>query len=383
MININDYLTYIKQNERRPIYKVELLRKSDETPYQTIEGKIENNSGALTISNNEGVRRTVNFNLINFDQFFTPVINTLSLGSKFKLYLGYEINGENFYLPQGVFIFDDPTLVSNLSQKLVQISGSDKFSMLNGQNGGILEGTYKIPVGTKVSKLVRDILVLNVVNDPIEPLIDPSIENLTIPYEITKRAGEVVSDIIFEATFSISAHVYYNSEGRLVVEPEIPDNQKGSIYDFNTDEYNYLSSSKKYLYSEVYNSTLVQGDNIQNIDIPITYEAINNDLSDPNSVPNLGYKKVKPIDEYTKGINTKELAEIRAKWELKKVSALLSSVDITALPLYHLDVNQAITLTDKYVESNKERFIIQDINLPIGTSGEASLTVSMAMDDYD
>jgi len=161
MATLQDYLAYLDRPEKRPVYKVELLRKENEEPYASIEGDLENNSGSLNISFSEGVRRTCNFTLQNFDLQYIPLIKDINIASKFKLYLGFNIDGENFYpQSQGVFFFDDPSLTSANASRTVSIGGTDKFAGLNGGNGGILEGTYTADSGTKVSQIVRSVLAL-------------------------------------------------------------------------------------------------------------------------------------------------------------------------------------------------------------------------------
>lgn len=374
-LTYNDYLDYIKQNIRRPIYKIELLNSIDETPYETIEDVVINDSGSLSISLNEGIRRTCNLNLVNKNNRFNDYFYNLSIGSKFRLYLGDVIDGTPYYFEQGVFIFDDPTLVSQTSNLTVEISGTDKWSMLNGINGGILDGTYTIPSGTLVSDLIKDTLNLQIVNDPIAPIIDESLELITTTYDITKEAGESVADIFLEVALNISAYIYYDEIGRLVLKPVEYDDFKGSIYNFTRDDYNYLGAAKKYSYSEIFNSVLVIADNTNTNFPPIKSEAINNDLTDPNSVPNVGFKKTKLITEYTKGITTQKLAQDRVAWELKKTKAKQSVVSMTCLPLYNLDVNQIITISDNKLSSDRERFLINSISMPIGTSGSAKIDV--------
>lgn len=375
ILTYSDYLGYIKQNIRRPIYKIELLNSIDETPYEIIEDYIVNNNGNLNISLNEGVRRTCNLNLINKNNKFNEYFGNLSIGSKFKLYLGDIINDIPYYFQQGVFIFDDPSLVSSTSDLRVEISGTDKWSMLNGVNGGILDSTYTIPSGTLVSKLIKDTLNLQIVNDPISPLIDMSLEEVVTTYDITKEAGASVSDIFLEVALNISSYIYYDETGRLILKPVEYDDFKGSIYDFTREDYNYLGATKKYSYSEIYNSVLIIADNTNSDLPPIKAEVVNNDLLDPNSVPNVGFKKTKLITEYTKGITTETLANDRAFWELKKVKARQSSVSMNCLPLYNLDVNNIITISDNKLSSERERFLINSISIPIGTSGTATLDV--------
>lgn len=377
---IEQYIQYVKGNMRKPIYKVEILRKEDETVMQVIEGEIIDNSGSVTNTLNEGVRRTCNFTLQNYENQYGDFINNLSIGDKFKLYLGYNIDGIDKYFPQGVFVFDDPSMVSNQAERQIELSGTDKWSMLNGQNGGILEGTYVITAGTKIGDLIRRTLRLDIVGDPIEPAIDKDIANMTITYDITKNAGETVSDVLLEAALNVSAYIFYDENGRLQVYPVDNDMFKAPAYTFSKNEYNYLNATKQYQLNKIYNSVLVIGENIQNSNTPIVYEALNNDLADPNSIPNVGFKKVKKITEYTKGIDTLEKAQARGNWELKKTKAKTSSVDISCLALYHLDVNQVVILTDSYLNSTDERFLINSIELPIGVDIQSTINLVKAVE---
>lgn len=378
--NIEEYIDYIKNNIRSPIWKLELLRKSDETIKKTIEGRITSNSGGVTNTLNEGVRRTCNFTIGNWDGEYTDFLDSISIGDRFKLYLGYQIDNGKILFPQGVFVFDDPTLISNIAERNLTIDATDKWSMLNGQNGGILNGTYTIKQGTTIGDLIRRTIQLDIVGDPAEPIIDTFLEKQKITYDITKEAGETVSDILLEVALNVSAYIYYDANGRLNVYPVEDDRFKSAAHKFKTDEYNYLGGSKVYQINELYNSVLVIGENIKNSETPIIYEAVNNDLLDPNSVPNVGFKKVKKITEYTKGIDTEEKAKQRGNWELKKARAKYSSVEINSLALYHLDVNQIVELSDQHLKSENERFVIQSINYTIGTEIASTISLTKAIE---
>lgn len=367
------YIAHIQNARlREPIYKIELL-KQDETALKDITKDIINNSGALSIGGNQGTRRSCNFEIINDNNEYNDFISNLNLKSKFKLYQGYHINGKDFFLSQGVFFFNDPNIISQLSDRKIQISGTDKWAGLDGTNGGILETTYTAEAGTKYSSIIRYLLALSIVGDIKDPIIDPQIENLTIPNGITKEAGSTVADIIKELSDSLTCHCYYNTEGHLVVKKVIPDNQKSVIHRFSRDDINYLGATKILKNSEVYNSVLIVADNTIS-GIPIVYEALNNNLSDKNSIPNVGIKKVKRITENIKGITTLELAKQRANWELQLCSGQARLINISSVGMYHLDSNQCVELQDEYVDSDFERFIIDSINIPIGTENQMTIT---------
>ncbi len=369
---MQEYLQYIRQNKREPLYRISLLRKEDESVYQTITQDVENNTGNITIALTEGSRRACNFVLINNNNQYGDFIRNLSKGDKFKVELGDKIGNKEKYFNQGIFVFSSPSLSSQSSNRKINISGKDKFAVLDGTAGGILDKTTVIYAGTTIGTAIRFLLALPVVKDIKEPMIDSSLENLTLPYDITRKKGDKVSDFMSEVAFSKSAYCYYGVDGRLRVEPFTIDNQKGSIYDFSYTDYNYKGATKKYIYEEIYNTVEIEGTNIQ-LSIPIYYKAINNDESDPNSVPNLGYEIPKIITEFTEGITTPELAKERGDWELSLINRMKSSIDIDAIVLYHLDVDAITTLTDEYVDSNRERFIINNLNIPIGTDINMSI----------
>ena len=68
----------------------------------------------------------------------------------------------------------------------------------------------------------------------------------------------------------------------------------------------------------------------------------------------------------------------RANYELKLCKNVSSSVEISTLALYHLDVDQVVTLEDDRLNSSAERFVINSIELPIGVDIESSIELVKA-----
>lgn len=382
--NMSAYINYINtQTIREPIYKIELLRKIDETPYLSFEGELIDSNGTLTIGNEEGVRRTCSFSISNINNEYTELFKNIGIGSKFKLYLGYRINGNNFYMPQGIFIIDTPQMNSLLADKSIIITGTDKWSMLNGSNGGVLQVTYSAAAGSKLGDMISTLLSLDIVSDPKPPIIDSSVKDFEIYYDIVKPVGNYVSDIILEAVYSASCYCYYDESGFLNVRPFEYDFDKYPAHFFSDElDINYISSQRIYNLVENYNAIYVEGDNTQSEDPVYCAFAYNQDPTDPNSIPSLGYRKFKIITEYTKGINTQEKANDRAMWELKKASSEQSNVTINSVPMYHLDVNKIIALTDSHLGADGEKFLINSISIPISISGEMTLEVVKAKEKY-
>jgi hypothetical protein len=371
-IAFEKYLDTLKGNIFKPRVKIEWLRKEDESPYQEITGDIESSSGNLTINKANGSRRSVDLTLNNISGDYIPSFDGLFLRQKFKLYLGLEINGEDFFMPQGIFVLDNPTAISTSSKATMTIKGLDKFSLLDGSIGGETSVNYSIPVGSNMYEAIKQILVE--AGDKKEPILHSEFQDIVTPYTVEKEIGDNIGDIIIEYANMLSANVYYDIEGRLVFEKDTDDTVKGSEWDYNTDEFAYLGSSQEYKFGEVFNAVLVIGDNI-NGEI-FDFKAVNSNLLSDTSVPNVGFVRVKVIKD--ENIYSNELAEERAWYELKKLISIQAKTSINSVPMYHLDVDKVVTLTDNKLKLDKERVIINSISISFKVGGEMTLEVVKA-----
>lgn len=367
MISINDYYNYIKTADvREPIYKIDLLNKEDDSILKTITNFVKNDSGSITISNADGSRRSASLTLRNYDNEWAGFFKYLTIGQRFKIYMGYRINGEDVLFAQGVFIFSDPNLKSQQSSKEIEINGADKWAGLDGTAGGILNSTYQINAGTSIGSCINDLLKLNIVNDFVTPNIDASIYNQQTTYDIIHEAGETVADVLLEVATNLSCYVYYDINGVFTMRPFDYDETLSPVYDYTYNDINYMGATKTLPIGNLYNSVLIVSDNTQNDYVPITASLDNNDPTDVNSVINGTVKKIYNVTDNIAGITTQQRAYDRARYELKKVACMQSTISLNSMPLYHLQENNVITVSDNYLSSNNERFLISGINFNIG-----------------
>lgn len=382
-LTIQDYLTELNSNIRKPIVKIELLRSVDETPYAEITGDLINSSGSLNINNANGVRRSLDLSLVNVSGDYIPSPDTIWLRQKIKLYIGLEINGEQYFKEQGVFVLDNPNGISNFSEKRIDIRGIDKFALLDGTLGGETDANYVIPVGTNVLSAIKLLLQPStakqkeVVYDPILPILDVAFASYTTPYTIEKTAGDPIGDIIKILAEMVSANVYYNENGQLVFEQDYKDSIKSSQYDFSTEEFNYMGSSIEYGFNKVYNACLTIGDNVNGS--TFSYLTENNNLQSPTSIPNVGFRRILVINDTN--IYSTALAQARSEYELKRATNLLNQISINTIPVYHLDVDKVITLTDISLDLDKYRFLINSITLPLNTNGQMTINCARSVDE--
>jgi hypothetical protein len=368
-ITFDDYIDHLESTD---VFiqkvKIELLRQ-DESVESEIVTELSNGSGSLSVQRQNGLRRSLNFEIINIDNEYLPDINKLWWRSKFKLWLGVDINGEDYYLPQGVFYMENPSVNSNFSNRNIQIKAVDKFSVLDGTLGGELDTNYTIAVGTNIYDAIQDIL--DIVGDTKKPVLDSYYSSQTTPYTIEKEIGGNIGDIIIELAGMVSANVYYDVEGRLNFLRDIDDAYKSSQWNYTTETFIYLGATREYKFNELYNAVMVVGDNV-NGEI-YDYTATDENLLSKTSVPNVGFKRTKIIQD--QNIYSNALAEERANYELKRVIALQSAISITSIPIYHLDTDEVITLTDYYLGLSEDRFLINGFTINLKTGSQMTLDI--------
>ena len=374
MQDLNKYFNYIANASiRKPIYRIDLLHKEDDTIITSITDAVANGSGSVSISNQDGSRRSASFTLNNYENQWKDYFENLSIGQRFKVSLGYEIDGEEFLFPQGVFVYSNPTLNSGGAENTVQISGGDKWSLLDGRAGGYLDATFQVPAGTSMGEFVNDTLKLDIVRDFTTPNIDSSVFDAVTSYDIIHNAGQTVADVIKEVAANLSCYAYYDENGVFTMRPFDYDDVLAPVYEYTYHDINYSTATKTLPIESIYNSVLLVSDNLQNGTVPIIAMLDNNDPTDINSVVNGATRKVYNITDNIAGIYNQKQADDRARYELKKVACMQSTISLTGTPLYHLRENEVVTVTDPYLGSNNERYLINSIGFGIGTDSSMSL----------
>lgn len=363
------YRDLLKTNVRRPRVKVEFLRE-DETPYFQVTHLLESSGGSLSIQKQNGLRRSVDLTLINVDNYFVPNPDSFWIGQKFKLYLGFEDEGQQtFWFQQGVFVIENPSVTSSPEGSTISIHGLDKFCLLDGTLGGELNSGLLLEAEDPAVTAIEQLMLLSL--DPTPHLIIlEDLQDEILPYEIYKEMGEVtIGEILQEIAQIYSCSVYYNEYGYLVFDKDEADELLEVLWDFSDDEYNYLGGSRSFLWSEVFNSVMVIGDSI--LGETFFYTAKNEDLLSPTSIPNLGYERIKIIKREL--LDTVAKCKELAEYYLKYLTAVQDSVDISCIPMYHLNPDAAITLKDSKLGLQKERYTILGITIPFEVGSSASI----------
>jgi hypothetical protein len=363
-VTFADYIAYMKTVDTfQPIARFEFLNP-DETAYASFSGEVI--SGSLNVNRANGVRRSCDISVNNIYNGFTPDPRTFWINQKFKLSLGYRINGEDFFIPQGVFRVSNPRTTHIKAQKEASISGVDKFAFLK----NILGVTYDIPLSTNVISAIKAILLESAVNDPVAPMLMIDSAEVT-PYTIYKEYGRTYADVLLELNSILSYNMFYDTNGRFTCTPDILNSIKVSQWDYSTQQTSgsngktYLGIVQEYNFDEAYNIVMVVGDNVNgNLALGI---ARNDDPSSPLSTMKIGEKLAPPITDAV--IDTDEKAQNRANYEIKRYASLAVDATITSIPLFHLDADQIITVYDEEENLFGERFLINSLNIPLAPNG--------------
>lgn len=376
------YLSLCKSQALVMKFKIELLDHYENTIGE-ITSKISNAGGSINIKYNQGVRRTCDITIdnANIDYFPNNEFSPLFVNKKFKIYTGItesglsNSDGDVFWFAQGIFIatgssYDDKT-------KVLSLQGVDKFGFFTKDlNQHTLQVTYKIPVGTRLDKLISDIITLDMGNgmptDPISPIIHSSLSNQEIPYDIEKSANETIGDILVELATAFNADIYYDVNGHLVFEPNIIDDyyRQSPVYEFTKDDTSLISSSFNYDYSGIVNQITVVGNNSDGIIYSSTAKNEN-----PNSslrTSNIGIK-ASDIEETAMGYSEKRCYDY-ANYLLKKKMRMAASGTIECTPLPHLDCNRIVKNTIYEDDIRDVDFLVEEIQMSLGI-GTYSLTV--------
>ncbi len=230
-----------------------------------------------------------------------------------------------------------------------------------------MQTTYHVPAGSKLGKLIGDIITIDMGNgypaDSMIPIINSQLFGEEIPHDIEKTANETIGDILIEIATAFNSDIYYDVNGRLVFEPNITDDylRQAPVYEFKRNAPEYVEANFNYNYGNVINQITVTGNNSD--EITYSYTAVNDYPMSSLRVTNIGIKAA-DIEETAMGYNEKRCKDY-AEYLLKK--KLLPSISGTLLcsPLPHIDVNKIIRLPEKSTANYHTDYLIEEISIPL------------------
>ena len=384
-----DYLEAVKKPVLVPCLKLEWLNPDDTVAYE-ITTDLYNTNGTLNVTNQSGCRRTFNLQIHNVDGKYDIDVNRVWLGQKVKLYLGLYIDGTPYLIQQGVFYLTNPTDIMNTAENCIQLNCTDKWAFLDGTLFGNLDGIYKVPVNSDIFKAVKALLLTDRGNgipiDSTKPNISSffntkmttlsngeSVSVLRTPFTATIDKGQTYADVLLQFNTMLAGVIYYDTVGRLNIEPnetDLLDKDKEILYKFDQNNCDILGKSREFKFTDVYNDIICVGATTNGL--LAKGRATNNNVKSDLCVQRIG-KKTKVYEDtnyYSDG-----LCQDWANYLLRTNTTLQTSISLTTVPLYHLDVNKLITITNPKNHLKEEKFLINSLSIPLGL-GQMTISAS-------
>lgn len=384
------YHEILKSKSKRQKMRIEILTTQEYTVGE-IEPCKDQITGSISINLQQGIRRTCDITLCDKEAKYLPTSNSpFWYDKKFKILIGIQ-NGEDvFWFTQGVFV------VKNVScnGKALTVSGVDKYGILTDEiNSGMCMYKHQVLAksGVTLGNLIRDTLMLDKGNnqplDPIEPHIDPALENEIIYEDIIVDEGGCVGDILSTVSTMYGCDIFYDRFGTLNVTRPFTYNMP--IW------YKYLAPSLRLDKSELhendmnvtfdfdgYNVVTVTTDNINGK--IYSYTAKNENPNSPVNINSVGYRGYKgeegngviyiPLGDTTVTDGYTKCRDY-AEFLLTKSTIMNISNSIEISPAPHLDVDNIVSLTNDYFDYDNQSFLVQSIDVPLnGENYNVSLT---------
>ena len=206
--------------------------------------------------------------------------------------------------------------------------------------------------------------------------VDTEVEMLKCPYTAKVERGKTYADVLLEYATILCAHIYYDVNGRLVIEPmiddadNITDTDKEIVWNFTIEEKQLLGLNQTYNFDKVYNDIIVFG-NITN-GYQFKARVQNKNIMSDTCIQKIGLKTKEPFEDnqYYSDEQCKELAMYYAKID----TILQKTGNISSTPLYHLDVNKLVTISTPNNNMSKELFLITGYALNSSNSMSINVT---------
>lgn len=396
----SEYLYTLKTNYR-PAIKIEWVN-NDGSSYGEITNSYVDMSGTVSVSMENGTRRTADIELDNSNGEFSVDVYNLWYGKMVKLWMGvYLSDGSPYYFPQGVFYVNSVEESNTPLQRTVSLHLIDKWCFLDGTMWGNLDGIYIVPIGSNIYDALMKLLKtsrftgenVDESGEPQTNAVDPIMPNLSsyyltktykdgettynaidTPYEIRMEYGKTYADILLEFATILGAYIYYDVDGRLTIEPtqdDIVDSSKPILWTFTPNEQEFLSEDSSHDFGTFYNDIIVIGYTTNGKQAK--GRAQNKNTASPTAIQIVGIKTYPPYEDTA--YYTDEQCNELAEYYLKRQTIKQRSVQISSAPMFHLRENRLIECVRPYT-MEKEALLISGYDLPIGTTGTMSITAT-------
>lgn len=368
----------IKSRQIAPRWRLYLLYPDDTIRLRFPDGDVLS-GGSYSETYQSGQRRSLSFSLYNDSGEYSPGINSIWLDARIRLDMGMDLgDGRTAWLRRGVYVVSSVGESVEAGRDVVNVSAADKWSLFSGASG-TLEDTYEIAPGSDICSVIRSILLTNneagAVLDCRPPRIHHSLYGKKTQATISQNAGSTYAELLQALATQLSAEIFYDSLGELVVAPydeTIGDDYKPILFDYDGANGDFGTLSFSFDSSEVRNRVVVIGSTTSG-----SYSravASNDDPASPTSVKRIGVRTAPIVND--SNISTDRLARERAAYELRKILLLKTktTLEVAYNPL--LAVNNLITVTSERPGMTRQRFLLQSVSCSLDHGGSMSISFS-------
>ncbi|MFA7538762.1 MAG: hypothetical protein WCY96_07390, partial [Candidatus Cloacimonadaceae bacterium] len=111
--------------------------------------------GSLNISKSNDIRRSFSMTVNNSTGLYIPNGARTNMGVKVRIKRGIKTSSGDYWWNRGIFVLTDPEAIHKSAEKIVNINGSDKWALLNGNLAGTLTETTEITIGTNIADAIQ------------------------------------------------------------------------------------------------------------------------------------------------------------------------------------------------------------------------------------
>ena len=385
------YIQILKSNPLLYKIRLELLGEYENTIGEITKDISVTAQGQICVTKQNITRRSCSLTLYDVENKYIPSPNSLVwFKRKFKLLIGVVDlnNGDIYWWNQGVYYIQG----ANSDGTTVNIEGIDKGGALDGSlSVNLLENNHIIEVGSNLSELIKDTLMLDSGKgsvDPIFPIIDTHFESIVIENEITINSSSYIGDIFSSLAENYKSDVYYDTSGHMrfcrTVDAEYVDGYKYLAHQWEYSDNDAWYANRNYQYNfDGYNSVTVytnmsETEENNTEDLNVSYTARNNNPLSPLRVGLVGTRNTEPKEIKYVDVSRTEMQK-RCKdlgdYLLLKESFFGMTLSFNSPIIPHMDVDKTIGITDKSQNLNQDTFVVQSITIPLA-AGEMNISAT-------
>ena len=385
-----NYINACKQSVKLIKIKIELLDWLEQAIGE-ITTNIVNTSGNINVSYQQGTRRTCSISIIDKQVIYLPNENSpFWYNKKIKIYLGISAGKDIYYWSQGVFLIQSLSFDNNYT---LNIEGVDKFGLFDGSLNLLkADSQYEYLANGDVTiySLIQNTLLSDIGNgyatDYIQPIIDFEYLNKKLQADIVLDSGRFIGEMLVELANIYSADIYYDADGHLIFHKMFGDISP-TLYQyiapqwyFNDTNCDFLTQVNNYQL-DGHNRVFVYTNSSDSVNC--SYTALNTNPASPLDINAVGTRSLDDTEIALIEDMTDDDCRQYGEYLLLKECRNTVNSELTCNIIPHLDVNKIISITNNQTNYNDERFIVNSITLPIGTSNMSiSATNIQSLPDF-